>query len=135
MKPSIVLAALIAAFAAPVAASNLNCTFTKTCSPDTGGCDATKVSYGVTSDGGAWTVRDVYNGVDISDLRVETLENATSLRWRAGGLWRDEAALTEIVLAADGAAALSSIGMADGALGATVMTGRCDKSKGAGSDR
>ncbi|MEO1613293.1 MAG: hypothetical protein AAFU55_13215, partial [Pseudomonadota bacterium] len=70
MKPSSPLAALIAAFAAalstPGAASTLNCTFTKTCSPGAGGCDATKVNYGVTSDGGAWTVRDVYNGVDIT---------------------------------------------------------------------
>ncbi|MEO1611194.1 MAG: hypothetical protein AAFU55_02385, partial [Pseudomonadota bacterium] len=63
------------------------------------------------------------------------MEDATSLRWRAGGVWRDELALTEIVLAANGAAALSSIGMADGELGATVMTGRCEKPAGQTAER
>lgn len=137
--PMTFAAAIIAlpALVAPTlaTASTLTCTFTKACSAAAGGCEGTKVSYGLTGEGASWTVTDVFNGVDITNVSVETLDEATSLRWRAGGVWRDELALTEIVLAANGAAALSSIGMNNGDLGATVMTGRCEKPATAAEDR
>ena len=115
-------------------AAEWDCVLTTSCTAGDG-CSSARVSYGLSEADGVWTVRDVYNGTDIADAAVETLDGAVSLRWRAGGVWRDELALAELVVADDGAAAMSSIGMNDGRLGATVLTGRCETAKGEGAER
>ena len=128
------VAAMLAPETGRAFAPSYQCVFKTSCSADAGGCEATKVSYGLARADETWTVFDAYNQSEIDEVRVETMEDAVSLRWRAGGVWRNELALTEIVLMANGQAAMSSIGANDGALGASVLTGRCEEASG-GSDR
>lgn len=131
-----VLTAISLALSAPglALAAEWNCVLTQSCSVGSG-CASTKVSYGLAERGGGWTVTDVYNGTEIVEVAVERMEGAISLRWRAGGVWRNELALTELVVAEDGAAAMSSIGMNSGRLGATVLTGRCAATKAGSAER
>ena len=130
---SVLAAALIASSPIAAEAAEWNCVLTTSCAAETG-CDSTKVSYGLMEAGDDWVVIDVYNGTEIVDAAVERLEDAVSLRWRAGGVWNDELSLAELVVAADGAAAMSSIGMNNGRLGATVLTGRCDAAGKTGAE-
>ena len=129
------LAAAAAALLAPGGALAFSpaytCVFTTSCSADAGGCEGTKVTYGLKQAGGAWSVMDVYNGQEVKGVAAEAIDDAVSLRWKAGGVWNNELALVEMVLAADGAAAMSAIGRNDGRLGASVLTGRCEAGKAA----
>lgn len=116
--------------AAPAAAqsfaSKYECVFTRSCSATDGRCGESRVSYELARAGGAWSVTDAFNGTETKVGAGEAMADAVSLRWRAGGTWNNEVALTELVLTPDGAAALTSIGRNDGRLGATVLSGRCE---------
>ena len=84
------VAAMLAPETGRAFAPSYQCVFKTSCSADAGGCEATKVSYGLARADETWTVFDAYNQSEIDEVRVETMEDAVSLRWREGGVTADQ---------------------------------------------